>query len=137
GAGPDLHRHIVLAQVRVLDDPLGRVLAHQEVLAETLARREPARGERVLDPLELALACLARRPLAHVLRRAGLARIARTGPGHGGSLAMCRAAGKRTPPSSFAWVTPAGSRRPSPAPRAPSRARRDRSSVPPARTMRR
>src|SRR5439155_718132 len=64
--GTDLDRHVVLAQVAMVDDAIGQVLANQEVLSESPARGQPALGEHPLQAREPA--ALERRPLADVAR---------------------------------------------------------------------
>jgi hypothetical protein len=99
GAGADLDRDVVLAQVRVLDDALGEALLDEEVLAEFSSRGETAGEQRLLHPRQLARSGFALGTLAHVLRRAGLVRIAqlprtvRRGVSHGASV-RSRAVGR-------------------------------------------
>ncbi len=120
GAGPDLDHDVVLLEPAVLDDPPGEVLAHQEVLAHALERRETALGQGAFDARELA--ALGGGPLAQP--GGGAKRVAAGAPrgGHGRSVRVRAGAGQRR------WSrSPLRRRRARPrAPRAPCRARTGR-----------
>src|SRR5262249_21708996 len=69
----DLDGDVVFAQMGVLDDAVGEILADQEVLAEALARREPTHGECLLHARQLG--AFLRRALAYVARGPTSSRI--------------------------------------------------------------